>query len=243
MKKIFISWSMSIKKLPPKIEKTLDLLIEKKYKILVWDAIWIDELIQDFFCKKNYFYVFIYSISDPRVYKTEKFKNIKVKINENIKDLRERQSQKDIFMTDQSDVSLVIWDWKSKWSYNNIIRLIEKNKEIQIFYNDNFINKENLNINYINKIYDENHKYSLSEYIKEEKSKIKNVKEMKEILINNLIISKDEVINEKYQKDVDFKMNRWKKIFVYSKKLLDKLFYTNNVKNNYIHNESNLTLF
>lgn len=224
MKKIFISWSMSIKKLPPKIEKTLDLLIEKKYKVLVWDAIWIDELIQDFFCKKNYFYVFIYSISDPRVYKTEKFKNIKVKINENIKDLRERQSQKDIFMTDQSDVSLVIWDWKSKWSYNNIIRLIEKNKEIQIFYNDNFINKENLNIDYINKIYDDNHMYSLSEYIKEEKTKIKDVKKMKEVLINNWIISKDEIIDEKYKKEVDVKINRWKRILIYSKSLLNLYF-------------------
>lgn len=224
MKKIFISWSMSIKKLPPKIEKTLDLLIEKKYKVLVWDAIWIDELIQDFFCKKNYFYVFIYSISDPRVYKTEKFKNIKVKINENIKDLRERQTQKDIFMTDQSDVSLVIWDWKSKWSYNNIIRLIEKNKEIQIFYNDNFINKENLNIDYINKIYDDNHMYSLSEYIKEEKTKIKDVKKMKEVLINNWIISKDEIIDEKYKKEVDVKINRWKRILIYSKSLLNLYF-------------------
>lgn len=215
---------MSIKKLPPKIEKTLDLLIEKKYKVLVWDAIWIDELIQDFFCKKNYFYVFIYSISDPRVYKTEKFKNIKVKINENIKDLRERQTQKDIFMTDQSDVSLVIWDWKSKWSYNNIIRLIEKNKEIQIFYNDNFINKENLNIDYINKIYDDNHMYSLSEYIKEEKTKIKDVKKMKEVLINNWIISKDEIIDEKYKKEVDVKINRWKRILIYSKSLLNLYF-------------------
>lgn len=240
MKKIFISWSMSIKRLPLKIEKTLDLLIEKKYKILVWDAIWIDELIQDFFCKKNYFYVFVYSISDPRIYKTEKFKKIKVKINENIKDLRERQSQKDIFMTEQSDVSLVIWDWKSKWSYNNIIRLIEKNKEIQIFYNDNFINKENLNIDYINKIYDENHMYSLSEYIKEEKTKVKDVKKMKEFLINEWIISKDEIINKKYIKEIDIKINRWKRILIYSKILLDKFFSLNN---NNVYQNTNLTLF
>jgi hypothetical protein len=35
MKKIFISGSMSIKTLPLKVEKSLDLLISKKYKLLV----------------------------------------------------------------------------------------------------------------------------------------------------------------------------------------------------------------
>jgi len=243
MRKIFISWSMSIKRLPLKIERTLDLLIEKKYKILVWDAVWIDELIQDFFCKKKYFYVFVYSISYPRVYKTEKFKNIKVKIDENIKDLRERQTQKDIFMTEQSDVSLVIWDWKSKWSYNNIIRLLKNNKEVQVFYNNNFINKENLNINYIKKIYEENHMYSLSEYIREENPKIKNVKKMKELLINEWIISKDEIINKNYITEVDVKINRWKKILIYNKKLLDKFFIYSNFNNREKYNKSNLTLF
>jgi len=41
---------------------------------------------------KNYYYLFVYSISHPRIFKSEKFKNIKVKIDENIKDLRERQT-------------------------------------------------------------------------------------------------------------------------------------------------------
>lgn len=240
MKKVFISGSMWIKKFSPKIEKILYTLIEKKYKILVWDAYWVDELIQDFFCNKNYFYVFVYSISNPRIYKSEKFKSIKVKIDESIKDLRERQSQKDIFMTEQTDISFVIWDWKSKWSYNNIIRLLEKNKEIQVFYNDCFIEKENLNIEYISNIYDKNHMYSLSEYIKEENPKMKDTKKMKEILINEWIISKDEEINIDYRKEIDIKLNRWKKILIYNKKILDKFFC---VGDRDIYQKSNLTLF
>jgi hypothetical protein len=35
MKKIFISGSMGMKKLPLKVEKSLDILISKNYKILV----------------------------------------------------------------------------------------------------------------------------------------------------------------------------------------------------------------
>jgi len=229
MKKIFISGSMSIKKLPLKVEKSLDLLISKKYKILVWDAFWVDELIQSYFVNKNYYYLFVYSISHPRIFKSEKFKNIKVKIDENIKDLRERQTWKDRFMSDQSDISFVIWDWASKWSYNNIIRTLEKNNDIQVFYKYDFIKNEDLNKEYIKKIYDNNHKYSLSEYIKEENSKIKNVKKMKEILINEWVLVWENKINEEYKEIIDIKLNRWKEIFKYPKSLLDKFFYSNNL--------------
>jgi hypothetical protein len=219
---------MSIKTLPLKVEKSLDLLISKKYKLLVWDAFWVDELIQGYFVNKNYYYLFVYSISYPRIFKSEKFKNIKVKIDENIKDLRERQTWKDRFMSEQSDVSFVIWNWASKWSYNNIIRTLKNNNKIQVFYKYDFLKEEELNIDYISNIYNKNHKYSLSEYIKEENSKIKNVKKMKEILINEWILIWENKINEEYKNIIDIKLNRWKEIFKYPKSLLDKFFYSNN---------------
>ena len=228
MKKIFISGSMSIKTLPLKVEKSLDLLISKKYKILVWDAFWVDELIQNYFMKKNYYYLFVYSISHPRIFKSEKFKNIKVKIDENIKDLRERQTWKDRFMSEQSDVSFVIWDWASKWSYNNIIRTLKKNNKIQVFYKYDFLKEDELNFDYITNIYNQNHKYSLSEYIKEENSNIKNVKKMKEVLINEWVLIWENKINEEYKKIIDIKLNRWKEIFKYPKELLDKYFFSKN---------------
>jgi hypothetical protein len=215
---------MGMKKLPLKVEKSLDILISKNYKILVWDAFWIDEKIQEYFLNKNYFYVFVYSISNPRILKSDKFKNIKVKNDESIKDLRERQTQKDIFMHNQADLLFVIWDWASKWSYNNIIRALKENKEVQVFYDNNFLNKEELNINNITKIYNQNHKYSLSEYIKEENSTVKNVKKMKEILIEKWVLEWENKINRKYQSFVTIKINRWKEILKYSKWLLDKYF-------------------
>lgn len=230
MKKIFISGSMGMKKLPLRVEKALDLIISKKYKILVWDAFWIDEKIQEYFVNKNYFYLFIYSISNPRIFKSEKFKSIKVKIDETIKDLRERQTQKDIFMNNKSDLLFVIWDWASKGSYSNIIRALNENKEVQVFYDDNFLQKEKLNIKNITNIYNKNHKYSLSEYIKDENSKIKSAKKMKEILISEWILIWENKINEKYKKVIDIKINRWKEIFKYSKSILDRYFLDKTVK-------------
>lgn len=225
-KKIFISWSMSIKKLPDLVLKTLEVLKQKKYKILVWDAPWIDWLIQEYFVKNNYFYVFIYSIWEPRILKSFNFKNKIIPVDENEKDLRKRQSEKDIFMTKQSDISFIIWDWESKWSFNNIIRALEQNKELQVFYNNKFIEKENLNKDFIKNIYKNNHKYSLTEYLKEEKDNliIKDTKKMKDILISKWFIDKNEKILNNFENNISIKLNRWKDVIIYKKVFLDNLF-------------------
>lgn len=231
-KKIFISWSMSIKKLPEGVLKTLEILKEKKYKIFVWDAPWIDWLIQEYFSKNNYFNVFVYSIWEPRVLKSFKFKNKKIFINEYEKDLRKKQTEKDIFMTKQSNVSFVIWDWASKWSFNNILRSIEQSKDIQVFYDNKFIEKNDLTKDFIENIYKNNHKYSLTEYLREEKDNliVKDTKKMKEVLISKWIISIEEKILNNIDNSLSKKINRWKEIIIYKKVFLDNLFLNKKLK-------------
>jgi hypothetical protein len=227
MKTIFISGSMSIKTLSSITQKTLDKLISKWYFIMVWDAYGIDLLVQEYLSLKNYHNVLICSISEPRVFKNKKFKNKIINYNSELKSERKKQTYKDMYMTENSDISLVIWDWISNWSYNNIIRVLDKKKEIKVILDDNFL--DNISIDNINKIFLERHKYSLSEYIKkykkDENYNITNVKQMRNILIDNKILDNENEYKIKYEKDIEIKIIRGNKVIRYSKNLLDKYFY------------------
>ena len=72
--KVFISGSISIKKLPKEVLKSIDKIISNHFEILVGDANGVDKLVQEYCLKKQYFDVTVYSIFDfPRNRKSEKF--------------------------------------------------------------------------------------------------------------------------------------------------------------------------
>jgi len=64
----------------------------------------------------------------------------------------------------------------------------------------------------------------LSEYIKEEKSKIKNIKKMRDILIKEGILNSENTINREYKNNIEIKINRGKQIIKFPKSILDKYF-------------------
>ena len=135
MKKVFISGSISIKKLNSEIIESLENIISKNYKVLIGDAPGIDTLIQDFFSKSNYTNVEVYSIfSSPRYKANKNFLSKYINVSSEIKNERERQTYKDEAMSDDSDFSFVIWDGKSKGSFANILRAIDTNKFAKVYY-------------------------------------------------------------------------------------------------------------
>jgi hypothetical protein len=162
--KVFISGSIAIKKLPKKVEKSILKIIDKNLEILVGDANGVDSLIQDF-CKKNqYFNVKIYTINSiPRYKADEKFNIFKVDVSNKIKRNRQRQQEKDKQMTLDSDYSLIIWNGKSKGSYANIIRAIEKKQKLKVYLTEknDFLPQDKINQEYINSIYKKNNNYLL----------------------------------------------------------------------------------
>ena len=131
MSKVFISGSISIKKLPLEVVGSIRKIIENKIHIVVGDADGVDTLIQDLCLSENYTNLTVYSISAmPRYKAWEKFHFKHIFPNENIKKERARQQEKDKAMTLESEFSFVIWDGKSKGSYANLMRALEKNKSI-----------------------------------------------------------------------------------------------------------------
>ena len=131
--KIFISGSISIKKLDDNIIQRLNNIIEKGYIIIVGDAFGVDCLVQRFLLKKNYKNVIVYSTDYPRNNLGD-WDNVEVDSNEKF-GTRAYYTEKDKKLSIDCTYGFVIWDYKSKGSLNNINRLKRYNKRVLIYLN------------------------------------------------------------------------------------------------------------
>ena len=196
--KVFISGSISIKKLPVEVISSVKKIIEQKIQILVGDADGIDTLIQDFCLTENYTNLTVYSISAiPRYKASDKFNFEHIFPDKEIKKERARQQEKDKAMTNDSEFSFVIWDCKSKGSYANLIRALDKNKKIKIYNNTDkvFFDQSKISKVEIEFMYRENNGYTASEvvqYLKDEVIDIfQRTQDLNKYLIEQSIIKKD----------------------------------------------------
>jgi hypothetical protein len=179
MKKVFISGSMSIKKLDELVRNSLEKIIALNLQVLVGDAYGVDKLVQEYFYNQNYYNVTIYTIFDiPRNLVSNKF--LIKKINTNGLKGRKAQEKKDETMTFESNYSFVIWDGKSKGSFNNILRAFENNKKLKIYYEKEkrFLEKKELNINNIKMIYYKYNGVGLRELAKYSNQSLAYIKEI-----------------------------------------------------------------
>lgn len=208
MKKVFISGSISTKKLNSEIIESLENIISKEYKVLIGDAPGIDTLIQDFFSKSNYTNVEIYSIfSSPRYRANKNFLSKYINVSSEIKNERERQTYKDEAMSNDSDFSFVIWDGKSKGSYANILRGINSNKFAKVYYifEERFLEQTKINNNEIEFIYRTHNGYTASEVVEYLQNqgieKFKKTQDLNKYLLEKNVVKKEDKIylpTEKY---------------------------------------------
>jgi len=155
MRKVFISGSRSIRRLDNLVIDSLNRIISRGMQILVGDAKGVDRLVQEYLAKKGYSNVIVYTVcSSPRNLTSNRFLIKNVSVNRNFRG-RKLYEQKDIIMTKECDYLFVIWDGKSKGSYNNILRGIEYGKKIKVFYEkeNRFLDAEETNVNVIREIY------------------------------------------------------------------------------------------
>jgi len=203
MSSVFISGSIAIKKIPNSVEHSIDKIINQNIQILVGDADGVDTMVQNYCKKRNYYNVIVYSISKPR-YKVSEFKSKSITVITESKKERERQQEKDSAMTIDSDYSLVIWDGKSKGSYQNILRAIDKNKKIRVFLSteSKYLQSSKINSNEIDFIFRENNGYTAKEVVKylqnENEDYFKDTREFNNYLLQEKIIKKEAVADNKW---------------------------------------------
>jgi hypothetical protein len=167
MSSVFISGSIAVKNIPYDVEKSINKIIDQNISILIGDADGIDTMVQNYCKKHKYSNVTVYSIySSPR-YIVPGFNKKYVVVSTESKKERERQREKDAAMTADSDYSLVIWDGKSKGSYQNILRAIEANKKIKVFLQseNRYIEAAKVTSDEIEFIYRKNNGYTAKEVV------------------------------------------------------------------------------
>lgn len=212
--KVFISGSISIKKLPQEVMNSIDKIIEQNLEILVGDAKGIDTLVQNYCLSLNYYNITIYSISTfPRYKASDNFKIKYIEVPSSIKRERERQQEKDKAMTLDSEFTFTVWDSKSKGSYANILRGLDNHKKVKIYLFDknSFLNK--IRKDEIEFIYRENNGYTASEviqYLKNEAEEVfQKTQDLNKYLISKLVIQKDDKIY--------MPTNKYKNLFIIDK--------------------------
>lgn len=197
MSSVFISGSITIKRLPVIVEQSIDRIIKKGMEILVGDADGVDTVIQNYCKQKNYSNVTVYSIYSVPRYKVNGFESKFILPKINSKRERELQKEKDAAMTNDSDYSLVVWDGRSKGSYANIIRAIEKNKKVKVYLTemDDFIPQDKITKNEIDYLYRKNVGYTakeIVEYLKQEGEEFfKQTRDFNKCLLEYKILKKD----------------------------------------------------
>ena len=200
MSKVFISGSISIKALPPCVRESIIKIISQNMEILVGDAAGIDTIVQNFCKSQGYYNVTVYSIYPEPRYIVDGFKSNFVLPRTESKKERERQAEKDKAMTLDSGFSLIIWDGKSKGSYQNTLRAIESQKKIKLYleYEGSFLGQEKINKLELEFIFRKNNGYTAAEVVdyltSEGEEFFKNTREFNKCLIENKIIKKEDDI-------------------------------------------------
>ncbi len=131
--KIFIAGPRAIKELDKNITIKLNNICEKNYDVLIGDAEGIDSSIQKFFYQKSYKNVTVFASKGiaRNNYGNWKIENVAVDSNVTGFDF---YAQKDLEMVKKADIGFMIWNGKSKGTFNNIINLLKLEKEVVLYY-------------------------------------------------------------------------------------------------------------
>lgn len=136
MHKVFISGSISIKTLDPRVVERLLNVINLDYQVLVGDADGVDSAVQKHLLSERTSNVVVYCAGEqPR----NNFGNWTTqKVETSAKPgTRAFFTAKDLEMAEVCDYGFMIWDTKSSGTLKNIIELLKRKKSSLVYINKN----------------------------------------------------------------------------------------------------------
>ena len=130
--KIFIAGPRAISKLNSKIIERIDNIIDNNYTILVGDANGVDKTIQYYCNEQNYDNVIVYTAGKNTRNNIGGWQTINVESEKNVKGF-EFYKLKDEQMAKDADYGLMIWNGKSRGTFNNILNLVNNSKTVLLY--------------------------------------------------------------------------------------------------------------
>ncbi len=131
--KIFIAGPRAIKELDENISKKLENICAKNYEVLVGDADGIDSSVQKFLQLKSYRNVIVFASKGIARNNYGDWKIETVKVDNHVTGF-DFYAQKDLVMAKRADIGFMIWNGKSKGTFNNIINLLNFGKGVILYF-------------------------------------------------------------------------------------------------------------
>lgn len=130
--KIFIAGARAIKTLPKAVEERLNNIQQRRYSVIIGDADGIDKAVQTYYFNSKYQDVTVYASNGKTRNNVGSWKTKAISVADNVKGF-EFYSMKDKQMAFDADYGFMIWNGKSRGTYNNIVNLVEQGKKSLVF--------------------------------------------------------------------------------------------------------------
>lgn len=134
MTTIFISGSISIKKLDDEVINRLKNIMNRKCKVIIGDANGVDSMIQNIMSKENYKNVEVYCSGKYPRNNIGKWNVKNVYTNAPSKS-RSFYTAKDLLMAHDCEYGMMVWDEKSKGTLKNVEELTSQQKKSIVYFN------------------------------------------------------------------------------------------------------------
>lgn len=134
MNKIFISGSMRIKRIDPKVKDRIDNIINSDFSIMLGDADGVDASIQELLYSKSYTKVTIFCSGNKVRNNIGRWNVVKIPTDYQ-ENTRLFFTAKDIQMAKKCDYGFMIWDSKSTGTLSNVYELLRQDKKSLVFVN------------------------------------------------------------------------------------------------------------
>lgn len=130
--RVFIAGAKAIRSLDARSMQRLETICKNEYEILVGDCYGVDSEVQKFCVNFPYNKVLVFASNGKARNNLGGWNIQNIPVAKNIKGF-EFYRKKDIAMAEAADYGFMIWDGKSKGTYQNIVTLLGLNKQVLVY--------------------------------------------------------------------------------------------------------------
>src|SRR5690625_1706346 len=130
--KVFIAGPRALRSLNKKVIERLEKIMAQNFTVLVGDAAGIDKQIQIFYDSKKYNNVKVFASNGKVRNNIGKWEVEAVKVDPDVKGF-DFYAMKDLAMAKEADYGFMIWNGKSRGTFNNILNLVKFKKTVLVY--------------------------------------------------------------------------------------------------------------
>ena len=132
MTKVFIAGSRHLSRLSTDVKRRIDTMIDKGFTILVGDANGADKAVQQYLASKGYNHVVVYCMAKHCRNNVANWTTREVTAPPGARGFA-YYATKDQVMVDEAAYGLMLWDGKSKGTFNSVVNMLRQEKPVVVY--------------------------------------------------------------------------------------------------------------